>query len=178
MWLVPIAGLLTLMIEKPKTPSSIPPPTTERDPSVPPLPGRDAVVLAALSQVGSSDAARYWADVMPGVNAGKLDWCGAFALWCLHQAGLALDRHWVIGKGFILVGPHPLPTTTDPKPGDIAYFNHNQHQAIVSAVTASGVELVNGNGSAGKVSISTVPKSAVTAFFSIEPLLHQPAGNA
>lgn len=160
-----------------KTPSTTPPPPAE--PAAPPRDPRALVVRAATAEVGSSDAAKYWADAMPGVNAKGLDWCGAFCLWALHQAGLALDRHWVIGKGFILVGPHPLPTTKDPKPGDIAYFNKNQHQAIVSSVSPTAVTLINGNGTGGKVSPSTVLKSAVTAFFSIEPLLKpQPSGNA
>lgn len=133
---------------------------------------RDRVVAAALSQVGNTDPAEYWADVLPGVNVGHADWCGAGALWCLHQAGLALDRHWVIGKGFLLTPP-ALPTTHAPQIGDIAYFDHNQHQAVVTAVADDGhaVELVNFNGQNGAVSVSTVTPAQVTAFFSIAPLL-------
>jgi hypothetical protein len=140
----------------------------------PPPPGpseRQRVVFAALAEVGNGDPAKYWADVLPGVDPRGLDWCGAFALWALHQAGLALDRRWVLGRGFILVGPNPLPQTTNPKPGDIAYFTKNQHEAIVEFVSPGAVQLINGNGQGGRVSVSTVPRSSVTAFFSIAPLL-------
>lgn len=139
---------------------------------------RQAVVFAALGEVGNGDPTKYWADVLPGVDAKGLEWCGAFALWALHQAGLALDRRWVLGRGFILVGPHPLPQTTNPKPGDIAYFSKNQHEAIVEFVSPGAVQLVNGNGQGGRVTVSTVPRASVTAFFSIEPLLAETSPNA
>lgn len=140
----------------------------------PPLTLREQVRAFALGQVGLGDAQLYWDDVLPGVNVGKADWCGAFALWCLHQAGLATDRHWAIGSGFLLTHP-ALPQTASPKVGDIAYFAHNEHHAVVVGVTPSTVSLVNGNGQAGLVSTSTIHPSQATAFFSIEPLLAQVA---
>lgn len=176
LWTLPPLGLIALVMTQKKS-DSVPPPAP-----INPAPGgavrtpRESVVFAALSQVGNGDPKPYWDDVLPGVNVGKADWCGAFALWALHQAGLALDRKWVIGRGFLLVGSHPLPQTTNPQPGDIAYFNKNQHHAIVEFVSTGAVQLINGNGAGGKVSVSTVPKSSVTAFFSIKPLLDQAAG--
>ncbi len=134
---------------------------------------RQRVVQAALSQMGSTDKAKYWASALPGQNPAGLDWCGAFALWCLHQAGLATTWYWQISVGFLMTTQHRLPTTTMPQPGDIAYFNTNQHEAVVVGVDNVNrtVDLANGNGHLGAVSPSTIPWNSVTAFFSIEPLL-------
>ncbi len=177
LWIWPALGLLALTIPTKKTPMQPKPPP---EPPAPPpsMPARQAAVMAALGEVGNGDPKKYWEDVAPGDNPAGADWCGAFALWALHRAGLALDRRWVFGRGFILVGPHPLPQTTNPEPGDIAYFNKNQHQAIVEFVSPTAVQLINGNGAGGKVSVSTVPRSNVTAFFSIKPLLDQLGANA
>ena len=131
---------------------------------------REAVAQAALSQVGSGNAKRYWDDVLPGVDVGETDWCGAGALWSLHQAGLALDRQWKLGSGFLLTPP-ALPTTTQPALGDIAYFDHKQHHAVVVGVAPGLVELVNFNGTAGLVSRSSIQPAQATAFFSIAPLI-------
>jgi len=137
-----------------------------------PLTGRAAVVAAAVSQLGNTNPQIYWDDVLPGKDPAGADWCGAFALWCLHQAGLALDWFWEIEAGFALSDKHQsLPITQSPKPGDMAYFDHNQHMAVVESVTPTAVQLVNGNGAGGAVTRSSAARSAVTAFFSIEPLL-------
>jgi hypothetical protein len=127
-------------------------------------------VRAALSQIGNGNPKRYWDDVLPGVDVGEADWCGAGALWCLHQAGLALDRQWKLGSGFLLTPP-ALPTTRQPEPGDIAYFDHNQHQAIVVDVLPGLVALVNFNGIGGLVSLSKIKPDQTTAYFSIGPLI-------
>lgn len=140
------------------------------EPRPSPLPPREAVARAALSQVGNGDPKRYWDNVLPGVNVGNADWCGAGALWCLHQAGLALDRHWEIESGFLLTPP-ALPTTRRPQIGDIAYFDHKQHHAVVVGVAPKVVSLVNFNGVGGLVSESTIDPAQVTAFFSIAPLI-------
>lgn len=192
LWLLPPLGVIAIMICDSK-PSPIPPdvpPPPPTPPAPPAVSPRARVVAAALSQVGQSDPQKYWAEVAPGVVVQKgTDWCGGFALWALHQAGLALDRKWIFGKGFILVGPKPLPTTRSPIAGDILYANKNQHQAIVSAVNGDVVSLVNGNGTGGRVSVSTLSKAAHlagnpnNAFFSIQRLIdelppRQPSGNA
>ena len=138
-------------------------------------PRRKAVVDAAEGELGSKDANKYWADAMPGAPESDYpkDWCGAFALWALHRAGLGLNLDWVIGQGFLLKN---LPMTKNPKPGDIAYFDHNQHHAVVSEVTSSSVGLINGNGAGGQVTRSIAPMNTVTAFFSIERLLETNPG--
>ena len=133
---------------------------------------RGKVVQAAISQLGRSDSTPYWMNVLG--TPSKLSWCGAFALWALHQAGLALNKNWIPGKGFILTWPNPLPATHTPKPGDIAFFTSYQHQAVVSAVYPDGtVGLVNGNGANGTVSPSRTLASNVTAFYSIQPFINQ-----
>lgn len=136
-----------------------------------PVSPRARVARAASGQLGRSDANAYWADVLPGTppSGYPKDWCGAFALWALHQAGLAKDRNWIIGEGF-LAG---FPTTQSPEVGDVAYFTTNQHQAVVVGVDLAGgtVSLVNGNGTGGAVSPSVTPISHVAAFYSIAPLL-------
>ena len=130
------------------------------------------VVNAATFELGSGDAAKYWASASPRVNMLGADWCGAFALWALHEAGLATDWVWEPGLGFLMTRQHKLPTTKNPEPGDIAYFDKNQHEAVVASVEPGGlVHLVNGNGVGGVVTASSVSPSAVTAFFSITPLL-------
>lgn len=128
---------------------------------------RKKVVAEAMKDLGSSDAAKYWIGV--GIPTGyPKEWCGAFTLWALHQAGLAKDWPWIVGKGYM----SKLPTTKTPKMGDMAYFEKFQHQAIVKSVNPNGtVTLINGNGTGGKVTLSDKPIKDVTVFYSIEPLL-------
>jgi hypothetical protein len=138
---------------------------------VPTISPRQAVVNAALGEVGSNDTMKYWSLAAPGSTIGKgISWCGAFALWALKQAGLALNIFWVFGKGFLSGN---LPITKDPQPGDVAYVDKPyQHHAIVQSVNPDGtINLINGNGENGKVSLSTTPRSHVTAFYSIQPLI-------
>lgn len=166
-----IGGLLVLLTGKRNTDAGVVL-TPNTSPPAPPLIGRAAVVAAAVSQLGNADPTTYWNDVLPGKDPTGMDWCGAFALWCLHQAGLALDWMWEIGEGFALSDQHQsLPITKTPLPGDMAYFDHNQHMAVVELVTPTAVQLVNGNGTRGAVTRSTARRSDVTAFFSIAPLL-------
>lgn len=156
---------------------------SKKEPSVtpnpPPVFGREVlrqkVATIARGQLGSSDAAKFWADASPRVNMLGADWCGAFALWTLHQAGLALSWEWEMGRGFLMTQKHQLPITKKPEVGDIAYFEHNQHHAVVVSVDGPDVTLVNGNGAGGVVTETTVPAMGVTAFFSIAPLLDAPA---
>jgi len=167
-----LGGLLVLLTGKRRTDAGgvVTRPNTSTP--APALFGRAAVVAAAVSQLGNDDPQLYWDDVLPGKDPTGMDWCGAFALWCLHQAGLALDWMWEIGEGFALSDDHKsLPTTTTPRPGDMAYFEHNQHMGVVELVTPTAVQLVNGNGTGGAVTRSTALRSDVTAFYSIAPLL-------
>ncbi len=136
-----------------------------------PVNPRIRVAEYARAELGKNDAAIYWADVLPGTppSGYPKDWCGGFALWALHRAGLAQGFDWVIGEGFLFHLPH----TQEPQIGDIAYFDTNQHHAVVVGVdrVARTVALVNGNGTGGAVSASVVPMAHVAGFYSIEPLL-------
>lgn len=140
---------------------------------------RRDIVNTALAELGSRDAAKYGA--APGV-----DWCGIFVLWVYHQNDVLPHVRWAYAEdinrdgrtdyGFLMVPPYALPQTRRPEPGDVAYFNRNQHHALVEAVRDNVVDLINGNGEGGKVTRSTVPISSVTAFFSIAPYLTAPPG--
>lgn len=138
---------------------------------------RKKVVKAAESQVGRTDPTPYWLDVSGSAQSASLSWCGAFALWSLHQAGLALQKSWTFGKGFLLTQPTPLYATQNPKPGDVAYFQNLQHQAVVAAVYSDGtMRLVNGNGTNRTVTISTRPIREATAIYSIQPYIELKLG--
>ena len=134
-----------------------------------PIDRRTAVVNAAMGEVGQGNAQKYWDVVAPGSTIGKgTSWCGGFALWAIKQAGLAANTFWQFGKGFL----YNLPITSSPQPGDIAYFTKNQHHAVVQSVNPDNtVNLINGNGAGGKVSLSKTPKSSIAAFYSIQPLI-------
>lgn len=132
---------------------------------------RIAVASAALREVGNSDAVKYWSRVRREPPPYPHAWCGAFALWCLKEAGLASDIYWRDVLGFLMVRPHVLEIVHAPDTGDIAYFNHNQHHAVVCHATNGIVRLVNGNGEKGKVTISDTPLENVSYFFSIGRLL-------
>jgi hypothetical protein len=141
---------------------------------------RQAVVNTALAEQKNPNPQKYCEAVIAGaksLDCSKLSWCGIFALYCLHVAGLGLDIGWIIGKGFLY---HlPILSKEKPKVGDIAYFNHYQHHAIVKSVNSDGtVTLINGNGGAGQGQFgqitTTIKKlSDVTAFYSIAPLIEK-----
>jgi hypothetical protein len=111
----------------------------------------------------------YWNDVLAPADQSTppKDWCGAFVLWVLHSAGLALNTKWHVGSGFLSSSQ----ITRDPKPGDVAYLAHLQHHALVTAVNGNDISLMNGNGFGGLITPSTMQRSAITAFYSIDPYL-------
>lgn len=126
---------------------------------------RQRIVDIARAQLGKAELNRYFSAVAPEYVGSKPEWCGIFALWVLNQAGLAPGVKWVVAKGFLF----RLPQTTSPKPGDIAYYTSNQHQAIVVGVRGDTVDLINGNGMGGVVTASSPPLSKAAAYFSIQP---------
>lgn len=138
---------------------------------------RDDVVTVAAGELGEptpDKLAKYWKSVglVGGLEGGHphLSWCGIFALYCLHGAGLALDKNWKIGAGFILQQPHPLPVTHSPQPGDIGYVaSPFQHHFIVETVDGPLVHSIDGN--QPDIRRKTRAISAAITFYSIEPLL-------
>ena len=125
---------------------------------------RKRVTDYARSQVGRKDLDKYFADAAPQFVGQHPEWCGIFALHTLRQAGLAKDVQWKTGIGFL----RAQDITTDVKPGDIAYYDQYQHQAVVLAVNGDEIELANGNGKGGVVSLSTTPRTKARAYYSIK----------
>jgi hypothetical protein len=131
---------------------------------------RKKVVEYALAQEGKSDPSVYWDGILPDKKQPPKDWCGALALKSLHVAGVT-NVKWKRGLGFLAV--NNLPITSDPLPGDIAYFTENQHQAVVIDVNPETglVELINGNSTNGEVVKNKRRIDEVHAFYSIQPWL-------
>lgn len=133
---------------------------------------RDEVIAAADSQIGPGNPVLYWEDVCVETLEPNRDWCGAFVLWCLHRAGLALDVCWATdGSGF--VGPSKLPTTKNPLPGDI-YYQHEpyQHHAIVESLENGILTTIDGNSPNVSRNTRPLPKEGIV-FYSIDPFLKQ-----
>lgn len=131
-------------------------------------PTRESVVAVARGQLGESDAAVYWRDVLTSGPPFPPAWCGAFALWCLRQANLT-DWHWEIGKGFLW----RLKRTSDPRPGDVGYLDQPyQHHFIVTDVGQHTFSSCDGNqGTPGVQERHRAMDPHKYAFYSIEPLL-------
>lgn len=140
------------------------------------------IARVAIEEEGKSDVAPYWLDVLEPPQAHPVDahghplsWCGAFALWCLHQAGAAAGVHWIPGRGF-LWRLHP---TTTPRVGDIAYRHTHQHHAVVVEVGDGWVTTVDGNSgttAGGRVKLhQRTLLDHWDAFYDVMPLL--PADN-
>lgn len=138
---------------------------------------RQAVVAAALGEVGNSDRSVYDAvSYEPGAVTNRY-WCVSFALWCLHQAGLTTFRFGEanpFGAGFVYpLGLEQIPPESAAA-GDIAYFEHLQHHAIVVSAPVFGtLPVVNGNGNGGAVTTSSPDLGRVSAVYSIQSLIDE-----
>lgn len=128
---------------------------------------RARVVAAGLTQVGKRELDVYFADAAPQFVGLKPEWCGIFALWAMRQAGLGKGVQWKTGLGF--VEPQKFPRVSMPKAGDLAYYDQPyQHQALVAGVRDERVDLINGNGKGGVVSLSSPLLSKATAYYSLQ----------
>jgi len=175
--------------------SSPPGPTTPTPPAPPAPPGgsndgrRAAAVTVGLREFERVNApgapranpADYWAvaadQQLTAAEVQKLDWCGGFYLWALKMAGVASPLvFWKFdGTG---IGSAHLKPTADPKPADLAYFEKNQHHALIESVDGDTINLINGNGGGQGITRSSVSRSQVAAFYSVDPLLRAPGLNA
>jgi hypothetical protein len=114
---------------------------------------REAIVAAAVAELGADThdkRVRIWESALGREvtyeEIHKLAWCGGFALFCLHAAGLAKKTFWRLGAGFLLQPPTPLRTVKVPSPGDIGYQNSPfQHHFIVESVDGTLVHSIDGN---------------------------------
>lgn len=143
---------------------------------------RDDVVRFAEAEVGpqvkgSPQVLGYWREVLPRTwgdvvvrqYAKEKHWCGGFALWALHKAGIARDVFWLDGLGFCEV--EKLPKTKAPQPGDIAYTNSPfQHHAIVKSLANGILVTIDGNQPNVVEKTRPLPKSGMV-FYSIQPFL-------
>lgn len=143
---------------------------------------RAAIVAAAEAEIGpqqkgSHEVFGYWREVLPRTwtdaqvkqYAATKHWCGGFALWCLHQAGVAKDVTWRDGLGFCEV--EHLPRTKSPQPGDIAYTDQPfQHHAIVHSLDGGILVTIDGNQPDCRKRTRPLPTSGIH-FYSIEPFL-------
>lgn len=148
---------------------------------------RDAALRAAAVAAARAEFERVNAPGAPRVNPAdywdvaaeqslspaevkSLDWCGGFYLWALKVAGVAPPTvFWRFdGTG---IGSAKLRPTNDPKPADLAYFTRNEHHALIESVDGDTVHLINGNGGGKGITRSSVSRSQVAAFYSVEPLL-------
>lgn len=88
-------------------------------------------------------------------------------MWVLREANLTSGK-WVMGKGFA----SKLPQTKLPEPGDVAYFEHLQHHAIVEHILPNGALVtIDGNQPGESVRRRERHRGDATAFFSIQPLV-------
>ncbi len=141
---------------------------------------RERVVELAVAELGKSDPAPYWREVLGPAWRGPFPkhWCGAFALWCLHQAGLC-DWPWEVSEvnapkghyGFL----RRLPRTTSPQPGDIGYLDQPfQHHFVVEAAGLHTLTSIDGN--QGKPGVQRRHRAmGKSAYYSIAPLLGRDA---
>jgi hypothetical protein len=129
---------------------------------------RRRILEVARGELGEQNPDKYWAETAPALGGSGAAWCGGFALWVLHEAGVGTEVPWVVGKGFCF----RLPQTSTPQPGDIAYFDRAQHHAIVVRVDGDTLHTIDGNQPPGEsVTERTRPVSDVRAFFDVGPLI-------
>jgi hypothetical protein len=136
---------------------------------------RAEVVRLAVGELGKTDPTPYIASALGRANTGRLEWCGLFGLWALHQAGLVPDWLWSFdpdAPGFLYRLPRV--DTLNIKPGDFAYFDRPyQHHAVVEAVDQEKgmVSTINGNGAGGAVTRVVRPISDADGYYTIDPIL-------
>lgn len=132
---------------------------------------RQSVVEIATSLVGSDY--HCCESAAPGYDLSVVSWCQIFWLHCLREAGLT-TKTWSDLASSGWVGGW-LPTTRDPKPGDLAYINQpKQHGAVVQRVEGYRIYriyTVDGNSTGRVVRLRDRDRHEFDAFYSISSLL-------
>ena len=129
---------------------------------------RDRVIQAIERERPAPDQRKYWQEVSGGTAMLGKAWCGALALYALHQAGLGKDIPWIDGRGFLF----RLNQTNTPKRGDIAYYEHLQHHAVVKSVNPDGtVTTYDGNDVGGSIGEHVKQFNSATNYYSIDSLI-------
>lgn len=145
---------------------------------------RELVIERADDQFHLSphiNVAKYWADVLHQDERASHppQWCGAFCLWAIHGAGLGRELLWRFAtatdkrSGFLWA----LHRTTVPQPGDVAYFEHWQHHALVRCMVGDDLfDSIDGNqGPVTPIKLHQRSIREATAFYSIGSLLSSEA---
>ena len=142
---------------------------------------RARVVEIARAEIGdqrkgSPQVREYWAAVCPQYSRGQitdlaesLEWCGVFALWCLHQSGVTTVP-WELGRGFV----YHLPRSHAPEPGDVLVGGAPLwHHGIVESLTMRGARpwLASIEGNTPNVRRRDRPAPAGFTYYSITPWL-------
>jgi hypothetical protein len=123
---------------------------------------------AVRGELGVSDPSVYYDSALGYQPTQDLSWCGIFVLAMLHRVGLALGIRWEVGKGFLF----RLPTTEQPKPGDLFYQHDKNHHGVVESVKPDGsIVTLNGNSAGGQVARVVRRPETIAAYYSIAPLI-------
>jgi hypothetical protein len=133
---------------------------------------RDQVARAAASQVGLSDPRPYIEDALGESTTDDFEWCGMFALWAIHQAGLLPGVLWKIGEGFASEYLKQIPAS-ELAAGDVVYWDQPyQHHAVVEWVDhARGLmSTINGNGAGGAVTRVVRSIAGADGYYSLKEL--------
>lgn len=135
---------------------------------------RQRVISIARSQIGQgkgNEWKKYLQGVTDSIPKEKPHWCGIFATWVFHQAGLTSQK-WEWGQGISSI----LKLTNNPKPGDILYIhNPYNHHGIVERIEGNIVYSIDGNSMNGVVAENKRSIDSIDAFYSIGPLIGESA---
>lgn len=135
---------------------------------------RQRVVSIARSQSGQGKGdgwKKYLQGVVTHMPGQKVHWCGIFATWVFHQAGITSEK-WEYGEGISRI----LKQTNNPKPGDVLYIDQPyQHHGIVERIDGNTVYSVDGNSPGGVVAPRKRDISEISSFYSIGPLIGESA---
>jgi hypothetical protein len=136
---------------------------------------RNKIISIIEDERAKPDVAKYWRTILKNPNPPyPKHWCGALALFGIKKAGLAKDVNWEIGKGFLLPNKLKRITAAELEVGDIAYFNKNQHHAVVKSVNDDGtITTLDGNDVGGSIGEHIRNPAKVTAFYSIDKFLEE-----
>lgn len=130
---------------------------------------RDQVARAAASQVGLTDPTPYVEDALGQSTSNEYEWCGMFALWAIHQAGLLPGVLWKVGEGFASEYLRQIPAS-QLGAGDVVYWDQPyQHHAVVEWVDHDRglMSTINGNGVGGSVTRVVRAIAGADGYYSI-----------
>jgi hypothetical protein len=119
---------------------------------------RDNVIKYAQSQIGT--------------NHGSRQWCGTFALKCLHESGLGRDIPAQEKSGKALRDLLPRIRYTEALPGDIVAWG--EHVAILVRIDGMVMQTIDGTeGSQAVYGATRGIRQSDAVFFSIQPLINE-----